>query len=64
MAHPYNWMLCDLDSGFCVLKSLVELRQEGWFTSALMKKRQYWPRYMDRNAINTHMAGGKTIGCG
>ena len=46
-----------LDSGFCVLKGLVELRKVGVFASALIKKRRYWPRYVDGNAINSHMAG-------
>ena len=30
-----------LDSGFCVLKAIIELRKEGVFASALIKKRQY-----------------------
>ena len=46
-----------LDSGFCVLKGLIELRKRGVFASALIKKRWYWPRYVDGNAINAHMAG-------
>ena len=46
-----------LDSGFCVLKGLIELRKRGVFASALIKKRRYWPRYVDGNAINAHMAG-------
>jgi hypothetical protein len=31
-----------LDSGFCVLKSLVELRKCGLFASALIKKWHFW----------------------
>ena len=40
-----------------MLKGLIESRKRGVFASALIKKCQYWPRYMDRNAINAHMAG-------
>jgi hypothetical protein len=32
-----------LDSGFCVLKGIVELRKRGLFSCALIKKRRYWP---------------------
>ena len=54
-----------LDSGFCILKGLtIKLRKRGVFTSALIKKCRYWPRYsMDGNAINAHMgAVGKPLG--
>ena len=30
-----------LDSGFCVLQGLIELRKGGVFASAVIKKRQY-----------------------
>jgi hypothetical protein len=32
-----------LDSGFCVLQGLVELRKMGVFAAALIKKRRYCP---------------------
>ena len=32
-----------LDSGFCMLKGIVELRKKGVFASAFIKKRWYWP---------------------
>ncbi len=32
-----------LDSGFCVLKALVELQKVGVFAGALIKKRRFWP---------------------
>ncbi len=35
-----------LDSGFCVLRGLVELKKWGIFASALIKKCCYWPKYM------------------
>ena len=35
-----------LDSGLCVLKSIIELREKGVFASALIKKRRYLPKYI------------------
>lgn len=43
-----------LDSGFCVLKGLIELRKRGVYASALIKKRRYWPKYVDGDAIAHH----------
>lgn len=43
-----------LDSGFCVLKGLVELKKKGVFASALIKKRRFWPKGVDGNAITSH----------
>ena len=43
-----------LDSGFCVLLALIELRKQGVFAAALIKKRQYWPKFIDGNAIAAH----------
>ena len=31
-----------LDSGFCALKGLIQLRKKGIFASAVIKKRRYW----------------------
>ena len=42
-----------LDSGFCVLKGIVELKKWGVFASTL-KNRKYWPKYIKGNAINQH----------
>ena len=36
-----------IDSGFYVLKGIIELRKNGVFSSALIKKQKYWPRYID-----------------
>lgn len=41
-----------LDSGFCVLKALVELKKVGLFACAVIKKRQYWPAYVPGEAFN------------
>ena len=45
-----------MDSGFCVLKAIVELRKAGVFSSALIKKRRYWPRYVKGEEIKEHFA--------
>lgn len=44
-----------LDSGFCVLKGLVELRKKGIFAAALIKKRRYWPKYIDGEGTSDHL---------
>ena len=58
-----------LDSGFCVLKGIIELRKKGVFTSALIKMRRYWPKYIKGDALSktkmwamrTHGQGHSTI---
>ena len=44
-----------LDSGFCVLKGLVELRKVGVFASAVTKKPRFWPKYANGQAIDEKM---------
>jgi len=43
-----------LDSGFCVLQGLIELRKKGVFAAALIKKRRYWPKYVNGRAIKAY----------
>ena len=43
-----------LDSGFCVLKALVELKKKGVFAHVLIKKCHYWPRHVPGDDIITH----------
>jgi Transposase IS4 len=43
-----------LDSGFCVLKGIIELRKRGVFAAALIKKRRYWPKYIAGEEIKMH----------
>jgi Transposase IS4 len=50
-----------LDSGFCVLKALIELRQKGVYAAALVKKRRYWPKYIMGDEIKEHF-GDKQVG--
>ena len=40
-----------LDSGFCVLKGLIQFRKKGFFSCAVIKKRRYW----------TYMVPGKDM---
>ena len=41
-----------MDSGFCVLQALVKLASHGVYSSAVIKKRRYWPKYIDGRAID------------
>ena len=50
-----------LDSGFCVLQGLVELKKLGVFAHALIKKRQYWPKHVKGDDIIQHFAN-KEVG--
>ena len=43
-----------LDSGFCVLQGIAQLRKKGVFAAALIKKRKYWPKYIDGDRIKAH----------
>ena len=43
-----------LDSGFCVLKGIVELHKKGVFASALIKKKRYWPKYIHGDGVKEH----------
>ena len=44
-----------LDSGFCVLQALIELKKKGVYASALVKKRRYWPKYVKGDEIKLSM---------
>ena len=50
-----------LDSGFCVLQGLVELKRLGVFAHALIKKRRYWPKHVKGDDIIQHFAN-KEVG--
>ena len=41
-----------LDSGFCVLQGLIELRKRGVYASAVIKKRRYWPKHVPGKAMD------------
>ena len=54
-----------LDSGFCVLKAIVKLREYGVFASAVIKKRRYWPSLVKGDVIEKYMnEENKKIGDG
>ena len=40
-----------LDSGFCVLQAIIELKKMGVYASALVKKRRYWPKHVKGDDI-------------
>jgi hypothetical protein len=35
-----------LDSGFCVLQAIINLKKRGLYAGAVIKKRRYWPSYI------------------
>ena len=41
-----------LDSGFCVLSALVDLKKVGVYLAAVVKKRRYWPKHVHVEEIN------------
>ena len=43
-----------LDSSFCVLKGIVELKKKNVYASALIKKCCYWPKYIKGDLIKSH----------
>jgi Transposase IS4 len=51
-----------MDSGFSVLKAWIKLASVGVFASAVIKKRQYWPKYINGGAINSTHFEAKEIG--
>ena len=45
-----------LDSGFCVLLAIVALKIHGLFSAAMIKKRRFWPTFIEGAIIQAHMA--------
>ena len=43
-----------MDSGFGVLQGIAELGKRGLYASALIKKRRYWPKHVNGDAIKAH----------
>ena len=50
-----------LDSGFCVLQGLVELKKLGVFAHAVTNKRRYWSKHVKGDDIIQHFAN-KEVG--
>ena len=44
-----------MDAGFCVLEALTRLRSLGVFASIIIKKKGWWPKGIDGDAIKMHM---------
>ena len=57
----HNGFVVLLDSGFCVLKGIIELRKKGVFASALIRKWCYWPKYIKVDDIKAHF-DNKNVG--
>ena len=43
-----------LESGFCVLEGLIELRKVGVFAGSIIKKRCNWLKHIKGDMINMH----------
>ena len=50
-----------LDSGFCVLKGIIELCKKGMFAYALIKKRRYWLKFVRGEEIKAHFVDSPKI---
>jgi hypothetical protein len=50
-----------MDSAFCHLKTLIELKKRDIYASSVIKKRRYWPKYIDGQAMEDEMEAA-TIG--
>ena len=50
-----------LDSGFCVLQGLIELKKMGCFAHALIKKQRYWLKHILGDEVIAHFTD-KEIG--
>ena len=45
-----------LDSNFCVLQAMNELKKMGVYASVMIKKRRYWPKHVAGESIKGHMS--------
>jgi hypothetical protein len=50
-----------MDSCFCVIDAILNLASVGILSLAVIKKQQYWPKWIDGEAIDQYFAG-KTVG--
>jgi hypothetical protein len=48
-----------MDNGFCVLKALTKLVSVGVYSSAVIKKRRYWPKYVKGDDIDMRFKDSK-----
>jgi hypothetical protein len=50
-----------LDSGFCVLRGIIELWKKGVFAATVIKKRKYWPKHVPGAVMDKRMEA-KAVG--
>ena len=43
-----------MDSGFCVVKAILEMKKNSVFSLALIKKQRYWPKHINGDKIKAH----------
>ena len=48
-------MVVILDSGFCVLRGIIELKKWGVYASTLIKKCKYWPKHIMGEETKAHL---------
>ena len=51
----HDWKFVILHSGFCVVLAVIVLKKMGVFSSALITKRRYLPRYVKGEEIKEHV---------
>ena len=54
-ALHYTGKVVVLDSGFCVLETIIALKKMGVFAAAVIKNRRYWPKYVPGDEIDKRM---------
>ena len=57
----HKGMIIILDSRFCILRAIIELKKTVVYASAFIKKCKYWPKYIDGDSIKAH-SKGKEVG--
>eukprot|EP00957_Ditylum_brightwellii_P106682 8138603-Ditylum_brightwellii.AAC.1 len=50
-----------VETGFCVLHGIVELKKEGAYAAALIKKCRFCSKYIKKDEVKQHMQS-KTVG--
>ena len=52
-----------LDSGFCALRGIIELKKRGVYASTLIKKCKYWPKHIKGAETKVHFDGKDVRDC-
>ena len=50
----YSSIIVIMDSGFYIIRGLIELSKRGLFIFAVIKKQRYWLKYIDGNKLKEH----------